>query len=58
MKSMAYDIPVTSEGGLITRVHGAIESRTRQPQLLVHVSEAHYRRYKLCKGVGGTHVVM
>ena len=37
MKSMVYGTPVTSEEDLIARVHGAIESLTRQPHLLGHV---------------------
>ena len=37
IKSMVYDTPVTSEEDLIARVHGTIESLTRQPQLLGRV---------------------
>ena len=54
MKSMVYGTPVTSEEDLIARVHGAIESLTRQPHLLGHVSEAQHLRYTLCNDVGGT----
>ena len=54
VKSMVYDTPVTSEEDLIARVHGAIESLTRQPHLLGHVYEAQNRRCRLCIDVGGT----
>ena len=55
MKSMVYGTPVTSEEDLIARVHGAIESLTRQPDLLGHMREALHRRCrKLCNDVGGT----
>ena len=55
MKSMVYGTPVTSEEDLVTRVHGAIESLTRQLHLLGRVYEAqHRRRRRLCSDVGGT----
>ena len=54
MKSMVYGIPVTSEEDLIGRVHGAIESPTRQPHLLCHVCEAQHRRCRLFNDVRGT----
>ena len=37
MKSMVYGTPVTSEEDLISQIHGAIESLTRQPHILGHV---------------------
>ena len=37
MKTMEYETPVTSEEDLIARVHGAIESLTRQLNLLGYV---------------------
>ena len=53
MKSMVYGTPVTSEEDLIARVHGAIESLTRQ--LHCHVCEAQHRRFmRLYNDVGGT----
>ena len=54
MKSMVYGITVTSEEDLIGRVHGVIESLTKQPHLLGHVCEAQHRRCRLCNYVGGT----
>ena len=41
VKSMVYGTPVTSEEDLTERVHGAIESLTRQPHLLGPVCETH-----------------
>ena len=37
MKCMVYGTPVTSEEDVIARVHGAIESLTRQLHVLGHV---------------------
>ena len=55
MKSMVNGTPVTSEEDLIARVHGAIESVTRQPHLLGHVREAQHRPHRrFCSDVGGT----
>ena len=34
MKSVVYGSPLTSEGDLIARVHGAIENLTRQTALI------------------------
>ena len=51
----ALGTPVTSEEELIARVHGAIESITRQPPLLGHVLEAQNRQCRrICNDVGGT----
>ena len=54
MKSMVYGTPVTSEEDLIARIHGAIQSLTRQPHLIGHMCEAQHRRRRLCNHVGGT----
>ena len=58
MKSIVYGTPLTSAEYLIARVHGAIESLTRQSQLLGHVCEAQHRRCRLCNDVEGTQFVM
>ena len=59
MESMVYGTPVTSEENLIARVHGAIESLTRQPHLLSHVCEDQHRLcWRLCNDVGGSQFVM
>ena len=56
---MMYDTPVTSEEDLIARVHGAIESLTRQLHFLGHVCEDEHRRFRrLNNDVGGTQFVM
>ena len=52
MKSVVYGTPVTSEEDLIARVHGVIESLTRQLHLLGPVQ--HRRCRRLCNDVGGT----
>ena len=44
MKIMVYGTPVTSEEDLIARVHGAIESLTRQLHLMGQVREAQHHR--------------
>ena len=54
MKNMVYGTHVTSEEDLIARVHGAIESLTRQLHLLGNVSEDQHSRCRLCNDVGGT----
>ena len=53
--SMVYGTPVTSEENVSARVHGTIESLTRQLHLLGHVYEAQHRRCRrLCNDVGST----
>ena len=55
MKSMVYGTTVTSEEDLTARVHGAIESLTRQLHLLCHVCKAQHRRSRrLCNDVRAT----
>ena len=55
MKSIVYGTPVTSEEDLIARVHGLIESLTRQLHLLGHVCKAQLGRCRrLCNNIGGT----
>ena len=55
MNSMVYVTPVTSEEDLTGRVHGAIESLTRQPYSLGHVHEAqHHRCRRFYSDVGDT----
>ena len=48
-----YGTSVTSEEDLTERVHGAIESLTRQLHLLGHLCEAQHRLVRLCNNVGG-----
>ena len=51
----AWYSTVTSEEDLTARVHGAIESHTRQPHLLGLVHEAQHRRCRrLCNDVAST----
>ena len=52
---MVYGTPVISEEDLIARVHGAIESPTRQPYLFGHLCEAQRRLCRLCNDVDGKH---
>ena len=55
MGSMVIGNPKTSEEHLMARVHGAIESLTRQLHLLGQVRKAQNLRCRtLCNNVGGT----